>query len=88
MSGPIRAGDLVLVLRNHCSDRYVGHVYSVLRVINSASYCGTCLVEMPPQQIAVLDGFRRGAGLPLPYLKRLPPLGELERDEIVRELTA
>ena len=81
----IEVGDLVIVLRNHCSDMHVGEIYDVSRIESSCDlWCSTCMRFTGPGTMAVI--FVTGGGLPIQWLKRIPPLVEPEsitqRDEV------
>jgi hypothetical protein len=87
----IRAGDLVMVVRNHCSDLYCGTIHTV-RGIDVTSHpldvaqCGSCGRGTGHNAIAVLwDG---GQGIPLPYLKKIPPLSEPSHTDRREEIEA
>jgi hypothetical protein len=88
----IRVGDLVMIVRSCCASAsvYEGHVYSVVgfssrgTIHNSGNNpCGYSGSET----VAILDGHSVTWGRPLSWLKRIPPLDELERDQIVKELS-
>lgn len=85
MSEPIKVGDLVMVLRTHCRSREEGAVMTVTNLaFPKTGTCWGCGKELIACA-AELDG----AGWnPLQWLRRIPPLDELERDQIVKELTA
>jgi hypothetical protein len=85
----IKVGDLVQVIRPGCRDAFIGRIFVVSRVGPSMTVCVGCgtthgYPELTPLAFPV--GSNRG--FEFPRLKRIPPLDELERDQIVKELTA
>jgi hypothetical protein len=85
MSRPIKAGDLVVVLRNHCSDASVGLILRVENVEpNDRLHCRKCGAPMPGwPMVARVERPYGTCYAPLPWLKRIPPLDEL--DDVKRE---
>ena len=83
----IKAGDLVVVLRCCCVDEKTGHIGTVSEVFFARRACGKCGLNYTGIPAAFLDG-DRGHGFALSWLKRIPPLDELERDQMIEELTA
>jgi hypothetical protein len=85
----IKVGDLVVVVRRGCSDRHLGRIFVVQDIRPSAIACKHC---------GTTHGFSLGMPLAFPdtevnrgfeigRLKRIKPLDELERDQIVKELS-
>ena len=86
MSEPIKVGDLVVVVRGHKCD--VGAVYRVSSIQKNVHgwVCGVCGFRKLFHSAWADRGDCYGA--PLPWLKRIPPLEELEgekRDEQIKE---
>ena len=86
----IAPGDLVVVVRVHCrrAETFLGHVFRVKQLGMSPGWsrctcCGEHVGAVSAAMSAVDDGL-----YPISGLKRIPPLDELERNEIVEELTA
>jgi hypothetical protein len=88
----IQIGDFVVVVRptpcceNH---RLIGTIFQVARLVRLEGRCNWCGQIPPPDHGADWDAPDSGAGgFSLSTLKRIPPLDELERDQIVKELSA
>jgi hypothetical protein len=85
----IRVGDLVVVVRNSLHPckcpvgKALGRHFIVEEVCVTPSMCRTCGTDFPPEMVA-WDG---RVVYELDRLKRIPPLDELERDQIVKELS-
>jgi hypothetical protein len=84
----IQIGDLVMVVRpiDCCGHTQgMGRVFIVEFLRGGPNMCGAC----GHQSADVVDAWYSGSNLafPLQRLKRLKPLDELERDQIVDELT-
>lgn len=90
MSEQISIGDLVMVVRECCHvDSCLGEVYIVLD-ITTGSDCTECGAadDLPAAILEAETEDFYGFGLPLSYLKKIPPLGELrdlKRDEKLTE---
>lgn len=84
----IKVGDLVIVVKSPCShgDKDVGRIFTVSLLQHDHMHCRYCGWESPPQW-CVEDPLVRGSGFLVSWLKRIPPLEELERTQIVEELT-
>lgn len=89
MSGPIKVGDLVMVVKLpacKCPRTHLGEIFTVIEVDGPIGWhCGACKSKTGYGMTARLTtqfwaGFYR--------LKRIPPLEELERDKLVERLTA
>jgi hypothetical protein len=65
-----------------------GKVGKIFRVdgFSRANQCGDCGASYPWQPSAIASHHLHG-GVTISRLKRIPPLDELERDQIVEELT-
>lgn len=74
---PIAVGDLVQVIRSCCDDQ-LGLVFRVMRIgVTRNNICCVCLKK------TIKDGIPNakaadGYDWPTPWLKRIPPLDELE----------
>ena len=87
MSKEIRVGDLVQVVRWPCCGARVGHVDEVMdldsyKLASTCMYCGR--VDKHPVLPIVIT--RRGWIWPLEWVKRIPPLSELEGQRTEEEL--
>ena len=86
MTRPIQVGDLVWVLHGCCSDNKIGHILTVIEIYLGSAHCYDCDKDFTgPIGILGKRGYARW-GRPLSWLKRIPPLDELEHDEIVDEV--
>lgn len=90
MSGPIKVGDLVIVLRDYGCCCHVGKIYPVLELrqwpsVPSSCYCGQT-VQAPASLDAKLQGRKRAGWLPVIFLKRIPPLSELEGERTQEDI--
>lgn len=82
MSAPIGVGDLVVVVRSThaCTDDTLGKIFTVLEIlsVDQGAHCGRCLrTIIPPGTAFATFNFERG-GAPISWLRRIPPLAELE----------
>jgi len=75
---PIQVGDLVQVVRWPCCGRYLGNIFKVEEISSSDSaLCFECGARSGPSGFyAAPEKYNRGA--PVSWLKRIPPLEELE----------
>jgi len=85
MSDPIKVGDVVVVVGAHCprSTSFIGKVFRVQALMCVPAVCIFCREvawDVAPAQAE--DGFWYG------YLKRIPPLDDLEQIEALKEITA
>ncbi len=92
MEKPISVGDLVQVVRWPCCGAHLGKIFRVTLIRNllgSGSGCFQCRRPgFPVDGITAAFVSEYGFRAPLPYLKRIPPLEELEgerRDEKLKE---
>jgi hypothetical protein len=81
----IKAGDLVMLIRQpHCGGKNLGWIFRVEGVETRARvecfHCG----HIASGRGAWIGPYQWG---PLSWLKRIPPIEELERDELVKKLT-
>ena len=94
MSEPIKAGDLVVVVRASscgCPPK-LGHIFRVLEVRppKGRLHCKHCKADLAPDPVAV-ERHAPGFGSrvwELNRLKRIPPLDELESEKHKEGLTA
>lgn len=96
MSEPINVGDLVMYTRSCCiAYRDNTHIFRVgtihkpwwhtfLGVSASRVTCSACGATLPDEMYAAEHHKQPGA--PLSWLKRIPPLGELEGEQRREEL--
>lgn len=75
MEKPISAGDLVRVVRVCCDRSKLDVIFVVGQIENDERTCWTC---NKPSPIPYATGLRGYSGIPIAWLKRIPPLGELE----------
>ena len=94
MSEPIRVGDLVVVVRSEheCTTRiYGGAVFTVTGFepqTGGGWTCGRCgAVNLLPNILEVALGLHK-YGVPVPWLRRIPPLAELDEAERKEETPA
>lgn len=87
-SGPIAVGDLVVVVRWPCCKGDIGHTFVVagLETRPDVAHCGYC--GATGGHTGMHAKARRGDGglYPLEFLKRIPPLGELEGEDTKEDL--
>jgi hypothetical protein len=90
----IKVGDLAVIVRgNYCcnSSVNIGRLVRIAEIGGAPTNwcCGCCLAVNNPTDQARLEGWNGdGNGwIGIYRLKRIPPLDELERDQIVDELT-
>ena len=84
MSEPIKVGDLVVVVKGHCSDTFVGKVFKVAEMGTGRGRCNVCRVHLGTVAYVCPEAFE---AYPLANVKRIPPFPELadEPEEITRE---
>ncbi len=93
MNRPIQVGDLVVLVRGHgcILERHVGRVFTVLGLVAPVGggwHCTWCHKDSAgPNEIAARINEKPG-GIPLSWLKRIPPLSELEGEQSKEELHA
>jgi hypothetical protein len=85
----IKVGDLVMVVRpRYCcphKNPHLGTIFKVSKLLTTTAPCDEC-GDRSPIDSALAEGMT--AGYNVLRLKRIPPLDELERDQIVKKLTA
>ena len=95
MNEPIKVGDLVMVVRGHeCVMQIAGGVpFTVTALLSPTGggwHCPVCNKRNAGPNVVGAEGFRasKGRGLPLHWLKRIPPLSELEGEQRKEEINA
>lgn len=79
MSEPIRVGDLVIIVGNCCADAdYRGEIHTVTAIHEEGGRCRECGFRAPGSVAALPCPTNPSWGIPLSWLKRIPPLSELE----------
>ena len=90
MAEPIKVGDLVMVVRAHCGTaKALGRVFTAPEPIKSWTgmfECGVCHSVWPCNEN--LYALSKGRHVPQSWLKRIPPLSELEGEKRDEEITA
>lgn len=85
MSEPIKVGDLVMVVKwpHEHRQKYLGHIFPVQSIAAyvSCSQCGQLWVE-PTAETPT------HRGVPISWLKKIPPLSELDDVKRDEEITA
>lgn len=88
---PISVGDLVVVVRSHCG-QHIGEVHRVIAMDDAPNFaCSFCDTVLGPISCALVTDSPDGRKLyrpPLSWLKRIPPLEELEGEKRDEEITA
>lgn len=78
----IEVGDLVIQMKVHCerSNRLLGRIWRVTAIghVKDTLVCSVCKTVLPAQPVAMNE--HPGAS-PLSWLKRIPPLEEMEETE-------
>lgn len=89
MSEPIKAGDLVQVVRPCCSHQLDQTIFVVGEVVPSPciAFCRGCGHEAPAGTL-VARVEESAIGKELAWLKRIPPLSELEDEKQREEIEA
>jgi hypothetical protein len=81
----IKVGDLVVVVKAVCcNDKDIGYIFTVDRIATHETHCRFCYRDFGLFTMAMTNN---SYGFGLQELKRIPPLDELERDQIVKELS-
>lgn len=92
MDEPIKVGDLVAIVRCCCTGYLDGHsVFVVARIemlplAVTPFFCSICDSEIQSEPFATEDPATYGC--PVSWLKRIPPLDELEGEQRREEITA
>ena len=82
MIRPIKIGDLVMFTRSCCDrfrDSVAVFVVASIRPTRTSSWCSGCRRELPNEPYAA--DAPQYPGAPVSWLKRIPPLGELESEK-------
>jgi hypothetical protein len=77
----IEPKDMVVVVRYaHEHGSCLGMIYEVRELAHGVIYCAVCGERLPSQRVVgvVLNGERPTGWLPETWVKKIPPLGELE----------
>jgi hypothetical protein len=89
MDKPISVGDLVVIVRECCGvDSELGSVFRVSAILTLTAYHADGCGYFYNGPCAEADDGEQPHGIPLHWLKRIPPLSELEgekRDEKIKE---
>jgi len=86
----LKAGDLVIVIRQHCpTANAVGRMATVVQATgfprhDVCGYCGEAFLET--SDAVSLEAGKASGWYPASWLKKIPPLSELEGKEREREL--
>ena len=89
MSEPIKVGDLVMLVRECCPvDSAIGKIFSVAELRNHSYWCHYCRWSAGQLSGARVNGQDSHCSYPLSWLKRIPPLSELEGENRDEEITA
>ena len=89
MSEPIKVGDLAMLVRDHgCQGGVgvVGFIVQIDRIYAPTPVECSCGVPVLTEAAFAIDGHRYSA--PMFWLKRIPPLSELEGEKRDEEITA
>lgn len=94
MSEQIKVGDLVQVVKWPCCGSHLGRIFKVGAMWNGVSDVNGCwqcsFIQSAGSPVIAGEGSRDSDGFraKIEYLKRIPPLDELERVSEREELTA
>jgi hypothetical protein len=85
---PISVGDLAVVLKTHCdSNPNLGRIVTVDSIVTHWIRCIQCRKNSVFEgRIAIYCVRGERFGSPLPWLKRIPPLDELENIDVEDKL--
>jgi hypothetical protein len=85
MDKPISVGDLVVVARQHCCSAYLGKVMTVHAIVSMPAgyHCTQCSASIG-RAIAADGG--NSYTFPMAWLKRIPPLSELEGERTQEDI--
>ncbi len=88
MSEPIKVGDLVIVIHICCDgvNTPLGKITTIAEIRHNVTCCDKCGQRNDTTHAASIQNFQNG--LPLSWLKRIPPLAELEGEKRDEEITA
>ena len=95
MDKPISVGDLVQIVRADCDGairNVLGNVYTVTAIGAEARHCPWCKHHFTAAETATTDRPSKSGvynhAVPLAWLKRIPPIEELEGEKRDEEITA
>jgi hypothetical protein len=94
MSEPIKVGDLVAVKKACCIAMMAHPIFTVGGFESFQGWrivCRSCLQTFPDASFATVAGARNSEGefhVPISWLKRIPPLSELDDVKHDEEITA
>lgn len=90
MSEPIKDGDMVVVVRWPCCAGDIGYVFRVAEIITrtDVAICSFCRSRKGNTGMPIKARSESGALFPLQWLKRIPPLSELDDIKKDEEITA
>ena len=91
MTRPIQVGDLVIIVRGHsCTmERYRGAIFRVAKIVPATGGGWRCVHCKLNDQWGPEPGAywkEKGGSAPLSWLKRIPPLDELEGEKTQESL--
>lgn len=72
----IKVGDLVMVVRSHCPNEYIGRIFHVERIASAPSECRICRADLN----SPLTAFGEVTAA-VSWFRRIPPLAELNEAE-------
>lgn len=79
---PIQVGDLVCVVKVHCDKQWLNHVFQVTGITRAIRKCYVCGHQEEMDTATGLSHFY----MPLAWLRRIPPLSELEGERTEEKL--
>lgn len=91
MSDRIDVGDLVVVVKWPCCGEWIGIIYRVASMeVMPHAQCRTCGRHHGKQLVALREKQQDGGvlGVPLAWLRKLPPLAEPESERTDEEIEA
>ena len=89
VSKPIRVGDLVAIVRWPCCGSRLGHVDTVVSIEPEGLLGGICVdCHTMFTGYGTYVGLTKGRGAQLSWLRRIPPIEELESEKRGEEITA
>lgn len=88
MSRPIAVGDLVQIIKWPCCGRYLGEVHTVFAFgnVDSTFRCNVCNAKRETAPSALIGDHKSKGMVVLAWLKRIPPMGELEGERTEESL--
>lgn len=79
----IEVGDLVMLVRQHCTNKASGEIAKVTHFERCALRCSHCGTPLGSDEVVFTDGRIRA---PRAWLKRIPPLSELEGERTQEDI--